>query len=539
MTLHVSACLMSGRTADLELPLAASVGELRRRAQDALGVNLTSVVSSAGVILQDQEGVAEAVQDGESVTVHKREKSLAAASIARFVAICSNGSVESYSTGASLEMVGRAWGSCQALTHVQCVQASHSAFAAILGDGSVEVWGWHTAWDAGILELEFQKVKDQLEGVVQIQANSRAFAAIKSDGSLVTWGHPWKESTELRDGLTDVCQIQATRTAFAAIRKDGSVVTWGDAENGGNSYMVQQKLYRVRQIQATLHAFAALREDGQVVSWGDLCEDRMVQDQLTDVRRIQASSDAFAALKGDGTVVVWGGGVSPMHEGITDAWREVQAQLTQVREIQATAAAFAAIREDGSVVTWGDPDFGGDSSHVQARLKNVLCIQAAVGESFGDGDGAGAFAALLKDGSVVTWGDDLCGGDSSKVQKQLVHVEHIQATLCAFSALREDGTIVTWGHRDYGGDSSRVQERLKHVKHVQASETAFAAILDDETVVTWGSCDIPEDEGEQDMLEESPEEEQLDNDAEEEGEEEIEREGSPAFAVRKSRRLRL
>eukprot|EP00439_Symbiodinium_sp_Y106_P071187 s88_g12.t1 len=517
MTLHVSACLMSGRTADLELPPDASVAELRRRAQEALGVYLTSVVSSAGVILQDQVVVAEAVKDGESVTVHTRAKSIAAASIARFTAICGDGSVESYTQpGSGVE----AWGSCQGLTNVRCVQASHSAFAAILGDGSVKVWGWVSeVAHGGETQRQLQQVKEQLQNVVQIQANCRAFAAIKSDGSVVTWG---EGGTQLRHDLAEVSQIQANHTAFAAIKKDGSVVTWGDGENGGDSHMVQQKLFRVRQIQATFHAFAALREDGHVVSWGDLADDSMVQDQLTDVRQIQASSDAFAALKGDGTVVAWGG------EDIEDAWDEVQDELTQVRQIQATANAFAAIREDGSVVTWGDDDFGGDSSHVQARLKNVQCIQAAVGESFEGGEGAGAFAALLKDGSVVTWGCDVCGGDSSKVQDQLVRVEHIQATLCAFAALREDGAVVTWGHRDYGGDSSRVQERLRHVKHIQASETAFAAILDDETVVTWGSDNVLEDLGEEEeediMLEESPEEELLDDDEDwqEEGEEDQE-----------------
>ncbi|CAE7803608.1 P4H4 [Symbiodinium sp. CCMP2456] len=117
MTLHISACLMSGRTADLELPPDASVSELRRRAQEALGVNLSSVVSSAGAILQDQEILAEAVQDGGSVTVHTRAKSLAAASIAQFVAICGNGSVESYTPHVRSHVQAR-------LKNVQCIQAA-------------------------------------------------------------------------------------------------------------------------------------------------------------------------------------------------------------------------------------------------------------------------------------------------------------------------------------------------------------------------------------------------------------------------------
>ena len=52
-----------------------------------------------------------------------------------------------------------------------------------------------------------------------------------------------------------------------------------------------------------------------------------------------------------------------------------------VNQVQAcgTKAAIAAILGDGSVVTWGDPFFGGDSSAVQDQLKTVRQIQASSG----------------------------------------------------------------------------------------------------------------------------------------------------------------
>ena len=55
------------------------------------------------------------------------------------------------------------------------------------------------------------------------------------------------------------------------------------------------------------------------------------------------------------------------------------------------------------------------------------------------------FAAILADGSVVTWGDADGGGDSSAVGDQLKGVQHIQATQRAFAAILEDGSVVTWG----------------------------------------------------------------------------------------------
>jgi hypothetical protein len=37
--------------------------------------------------------------------------------------------------------------------------------------------------------------------------------------------------------------------------------------------------------------------------------------------------------------------------------------------VQASLGAFAALLEDGSVVTWGDAEHGADSSQVQHQLK--------------------------------------------------------------------------------------------------------------------------------------------------------------------------
>ena len=62
-----------------------------------------------------------------------------------------------------------------------------------------------------------------------------------------------------------------------------------------------------------------------------------------------------------------------------------------MQQIQAANEAFAAILGDGSVVTWGRASGGGDSNAVQGQLKDVQKIQAT----------SEAFAAILGDGSVA------------------------------------------------------------------------------------------------------------------------------------------
>ena len=68
-------------------------------------------------------------------------------------------------------------------------------------------------------------------------------------------------------------------------------------------------------------------------------------------------------------------------------------------------------------------------------------------------------------------------------------VQQIQATDDAFAAILEDGSVVTWGHEHAGGDSSAVQDQLRGVRQIQATDFAFAAILAGESVVTWGDAD--------------------------------------------------
>ncbi|OLP83219.1 putative E3 ubiquitin-protein ligase HERC1 [Symbiodinium microadriaticum] len=158
------------------------------------------------------------------------------------------------------------------------------------------------------------------------------------------------------------------------------------------------------------------------------------------------------------------------------AWLQYEAPLTlQVRRVDITGGrlAFAAILGDGSVVTWGSSHKGGCSSAAEDQLKNAQQIQATWQ----------SLAAIQGDGS---WGDAGARGDSMDVRDQLKNVQQIQSTWYAFAAILSDGSVVTWGAADYGGDSSSVQDRLRNVQQIQATSVAFAAILSDGSVVTWG-----------------------------------------------------
>ena len=141
--------------------------------------------------------------------------------------------------------------------------------------------------------------------------------------------------------------------------------------------------------------------------------------------------------------------------------------------------AFAALKSDGSVITWGHPINGGDSSRVASQLRSGFTQIFSTGR---------AFAALKSDGSVITWGNFYVGGDSSGVASQLRSgVTQIFSTSSAFAALKSDGSVITWGYPSDGGDSSRVASQLRSgVTQIFSTDEAFAALKSDGSVITWG-----------------------------------------------------
>eukprot|EP00439_Symbiodinium_sp_Y106_P031773 s28_g3.t2 len=181
---------------------------------------------------------------------------------------------------------------------------------------------------------------------------------------------------------------------------------------------------------------------------------------------------------GKGRLVDFTGSVLDGGASLKKARLQCEEPLTfQVRPVDICGGrlAFAAILGDGSAVTWGS----GYSGAMRDQLKNVQQIQATWH----------AFAAILSDGSVVTWGVAEFGGNSSAVRDQLQNVQQIQSNDSAFAAILSDGSVVTWGIADAGGDSSAVRDHLKNVKQILANSGAFAAILSDGSVVTWGTAD--------------------------------------------------
>ena len=62
------------------------------------------------------------------------------------------------------------------------------------------------------------------------------------------------------------------------------------------------------------------------------------------------------------------------------------------------------------------------------------------------------------------------------VRDQLKGVRQIQANAYAFAAILEDGSVVTWGYAAYGGNSSAVRDQLRGVQEIKGTESGRRSI---------------------------------------------------------------
>ncbi|QOY90897.1 RCC1 domain-containing protein [Paludibaculum fermentans] len=227
-------------------------------------------------------------------------------------------------------------------------------------------------------------------------------------------------------GLTEVARIVARFNSAFAVHRDGSVSMWGGRFLGeGERRIVTPEravgLPPVTQVALGGGFLMALTPEGRVWMAGKLPFGRIYADDpvqplaevpgLTDVAGIVATQVA-AVLKKDGTVWVWGNNDQAQFGNgrrDIDERTRVPVRVPGVANVTALCGAmsgrhFLALLKDGTLRTWGNTDWGqagiGVTGREQAtvatpRINGVKAVFAAGNNSL----------AILPDGSLWIWGN--------------------------------------------------------------------------------------------------------------------------------------
>ena len=365
--------------------------------------------------------------------------------------------------------------SCSNSSDCQTKCTANSGCAGYTDDGfnTVKAWGASTkgGTDPGTID-----------NLVNIFSNKNAFAALKKDGSVKVWGDSTKGGTD--PSLTSgVVKIFSTDDAFAALKDDGSVKVWGSTSYGGTDPGLTSG---VVDIFSTSRAFAALKDDGSVKVWGSSqsggCDSgsgttvySCKPSGLTDVVNIFSNPEVFVAIKSDGSVKVWGkkneGGTDPSIGAGTNCKYSTEGEYESgtncAKKIAATDRAFAALISDGSIKTWGSTSYGGTDPGITSGAVDVFSSY-------------GAFVVRKSDGSLKVWGSTYYGGTDPGITNGAGKIIPNQY---AFALLKPDGSVKVWGDSSKGGADPGL---ASDVVDIIASTQAFAALKSDGTVKVWG-----------------------------------------------------
>jgi surface protein len=458
-----------------------------------------------------------------------------------YVALKNNGTIISWGH----HSYGGVTGNEVPLTGITQVYSTMNAYVVVTDTNNAFSWG-NPNYGAFSSDIEGSN-NNGISNVHSVYSTNYAFAFLKDvtngSGSVVTTG----DQNHGGNGgvITNVKSIYSTNTAFTALKSDGKIISWGNANEGGDSSYVNNKinndgnLEKIEEIYSTNYSFLAVVKMSDpnrktIIIWG--YDQSLWNDQANPIGvyeinmpySIVSSDEQFVIYKQSSpSVVVWGGlqphGSNPISifSSYTNTGTEItfhntapvdSSKLFNIKKIYTTKKGFTALTKHGSVITWGRADqnesgayslnahsLNASSFNINNKLMNITNIKnnsnTFIALSGGQDDNSydNSYDYRVYYNSNIPYRD----ADNIPYNDQLIQFKKIYVNSSevnkAFAAVTDDGNIVTWGDSDYGGGNLINHNGdviyPNNVQSIASTQGAFAALNKYGSVFTWGHSD--------------------------------------------------
>jgi hypothetical protein len=224
------------------------------------------------------------------------------------------------------------------------------------------------------------------------------------------------------------------------------ILTWGDKMFGGDSSHITNYLVNIKTLHSTNYAFAVLNENNTVYTWENDIKSycSINNNYINDVICVLSSFNIFVAIKLN-SIVIWGETYN--HLKSYDYTIILNNYITfddiqNVNILYSNYNQLVFLLNNNNIVHINKSDLTLENMN---DLIDVISVANTTN----------AFAALKKDNTVYTWGIpttlnenefyNLCGGNSSIIDKYLTDVEFLLSTHHAFAAIKKNKDVVVWG----------------------------------------------------------------------------------------------
>jgi alpha-tubulin suppressor-like RCC1 family protein len=412
------------------------------------------------------------------------------------------------------------------LSGVKAISAGDEYSLALLGSGDVVAWGENKKFQLGDGSTRADSplpvaVRGLSGGTVRaISAGGDHSLALLNNGSVMAWGD--NEDGQLgddeaargsREGLSEKSQ-GPFGTAMIFLTLD----SWSGEVNAHRYEVYAGAAVRPPNGVATrseLVVFDGPAPGGYVGSFappGGGREPLRIVSAHGDVLNVSTSSGALLSFDVAQRAFV------PHHEygRLGDVPVEVKLPRRVLTAISAGGEFSLGLLSDGKVMAWGNNGEGqlGDGTDTGPQtcgVERTACSDTPVtvsklSDATAIAAGANHSLALLKNGTVMAWGDNEYGelGDGTGIEQsdlpilvnKLSDVTAIAAGANDSLALLKNGTVMAWGSNESGqlGDGTSKEQsgipvavsKLREVTAIAAGEDFNLALLRNGTVMAWG-----------------------------------------------------
>ena len=276
------------------------------------------------------------------------------------------------------------------------------------------------------------KVPKGLQGnAKQISIGSTFSVGIDEEGNVYEWGSfPTDKLKKLPADMGKLSQISAGLDHVVALTEDGELVTWGNDRMGLGSIPMDLRMGAdIKEVYAGYQISLALTGDGELYNWGNtyLIDMRFPEGVQGNIDQFEANTDIVMVVTKDGEAVALTG----KNNAYTAIPEEIQGHV-----IALTDESVAAVTDDGKLYTWGNNIKGTQNipEEIQGQVVSVT-------------GGRFHYVAVLKDGSLVSWGDDTFSQTKAPAVKGAV--KEVVSGYYGNYLITESGDVESWGLDGY------------------------------------------------------------------------------------------
>ena len=304
------------------------------------------------------------------------------------------------------------------------------------------------------------------EGIADIAAGQTYGVGLSNAGKIYTWGYTRvSNAIDLRDvpeelttGGVNVRHMAAGNDHAVAIDRDNQFYFWGSNRLNQHMYQSNAELNRalllgnleIKQLEAGNQFTALLDTKGNLYLWGNAsnadlgCRQSERETEGMDhaprtfqgnIEKIAVTSNAYVCLLKDGTVAYTGYQKdSPLNANLP---AQLQNGSVKVVDIAASSQCAAAVDDTGRVWVWGAGTRG--EKDVPEMADHPVKIYG----------GRYHFTALLQNGGVVSWGDNMYGQAAVPASVQEGQIVNLFCGGYQNYAVTARGEVKTWGLKGF------------------------------------------------------------------------------------------